>query len=327
MKKIKIWYVDFWKPFEPEKFLFTRILSNHYEVELNDKNPDIVFCSLFGSNYLKYHCVRVFLSGEPMTPDFNLYDYAIGFDHLQFGDRYIRYPLYLLDEDKVQLAERKHLCEDKDFLSREKFCNFVVSAGGGEGDIRTEIFHKLSEYQKVDSGGRYMNNLEDGKPVEDKFLFQQKYRFSLAMENSCVSGYTTEKIIDAWAAGTIPIYWGNCDIAKEFNKDAFINVNDYANHEELVNRIKIINEDESEYLRICKTPAFNEGDKLKDREHELEDFLCSIAENQEKRRTSAMSMWGRIYEYKANQYEKMMNNSFVNVLRKWKRSLFGLKKI
>ena len=34
------------------------------------------------------------------------------------------------------------------------------------------------------------------------------YRFSLVMENKARIGYMTEKILEAFQAGSIPIYWG-----------------------------------------------------------------------------------------------------------------------
>ncbi|MDU9760969.1 fucosyltransferase, partial [Helicobacter pylori] len=37
---------------------------------------------------------RVFYTGENEAPNFNLFDYAIGFDELDFNNRYLRMPLY-----------------------------------------------------------------------------------------------------------------------------------------------------------------------------------------------------------------------------------------
>ena len=50
-----------------------------------------------------------------------------------------------------------------------------------------------------------MNNI--GGAVSDKFAFQQKHKFSIAFENTSYCGYCTEKIVEAFVAGTIPIYW------------------------------------------------------------------------------------------------------------------------
>ena len=54
------------------------------------------------------------------------------------------------------------------------------------------------------------------------------FGFVVAMENSVVPGYVTEKIGHAFNAGSVPIYWGDrAGVESFFNPDAFINVLDY----------------------------------------------------------------------------------------------------
>jgi hypothetical protein len=43
----------------------------------------------------------------------------------------------------------------------------------------------------------------------------KQYNFALVFENSDYNGYITEKIIHAFMAGTIPLYWGGSDFLKE----------------------------------------------------------------------------------------------------------------
>ena len=95
-KHIRIKFVDFWDDFVPENNLFYQLLSEHYDVELSD-NPEYLFCSVFGDEHLRYDCVKIFYTGENQCADFNLYDYAIGFDRMEFGDRYFRLPIYYLN--------------------------------------------------------------------------------------------------------------------------------------------------------------------------------------------------------------------------------------
>ena len=42
----------------------------------------------------------------------------------------------------------------------------------------------------------------------------EPFRFAMAFENANVSGYVTEKIVNAFLAGAIPIYWGHPDVFK-----------------------------------------------------------------------------------------------------------------
>lgn len=185
----------------------TALLQRHYTIILDSHSPQFLFYSVFGSEHIKYDCVRIFYTGENITPNFTICDYAIGFDHLHFLDRYLRYPLYLFYEADVQKAAKKHESITQNTLkSKSRFCNFVVSNGNAD-PYREQVFYALNAYKKVDSGGRYLNNI--GAPIRDKFAFQSECRFSLCFENSSTPGYLTEKLIQAAAAQTIPIYWGD----------------------------------------------------------------------------------------------------------------------
>ena len=48
------------------------------------------------------------------------------------------------------------------------------------------------------------------------------YMFSIVIENIKYDDYFTEKIIDCFASGTIPIYWGTNSVKNFFNKDGII---------------------------------------------------------------------------------------------------------
>ena len=97
----------------------------------------------------------------------------------------------------MQSVITKHMRSEEDIMSHKKFCAMVVSSGAGHKNDRDTLFDALSEYKKVDSGGKYRNNLPDGKGVADKNAFLSDYRFSIAAENSLHNGYITEKIMDA----------------------------------------------------------------------------------------------------------------------------------
>ena len=248
MKTIKIDFVDFWSNFDKQNNTITNLLKERYNVEISD-NPDYIFYSTFGNKYLDYNCVKIFYTGECLVPDFNLCDYAIGFDHIQFGDRYIRVPLYEL----FQYRSKYNSIINNEVPIKEKtaFCGFVVSNDQGMKE-REQMFNLLCSYKKVDSGGRYLNNI--GGRIEDKLAFDQSHKFSLTFENCSQIGYTTEKIVEAFAAGSIPIYYGNPEIGKEFNSRAFVNIHDFNSLEDAVNRIIEIDTNDNEYERVKSEP-------------------------------------------------------------------------
>ena len=253
-KKIRIDFAGFWPDFKKDDNYFYNRLKLYYDPEICD-DPDYVFCSGFSDEHFKYmDCVKIFFTGENIMPDFNLFDYALGFHYIDFEDRYLRLPLYALyDKEKIIIpALKKHTHDDEYYLSKKKFCNRVVSNPFGAGE-RDEMFDKLSAYKQVDSGGRYRNNV--GGPVDDKIAFERDYKFTLAFENSSMSGYTTEKILEAFAGDTIPVYFGSPRIKEEFNPGSFIDASSYASFDEVVEEIKKIDNDDELYLKMMKAPA------------------------------------------------------------------------
>jgi len=52
------------------------------------------------------------------------------------------------------------------------------------------------------------------------------YMFSVAIENGFYDGYFTEKILDCFATGTIPVYMGAPNISEYFNPDGIINLSE-----------------------------------------------------------------------------------------------------
>lgn len=57
------------------------------------------------------------------------------------------------------------------------------------------------------------------KPIENKLEGLKDYKYSIAIENSKFNSYFTEKLMDCFVTGTIPIYWGCPKISEFFNKD------------------------------------------------------------------------------------------------------------
>ena len=83
---------------------------------------------------------------------------------------------------------------------------------------RREIVRALGEVGQVDVYGP-----GSGKPVGTKMEVATSYRYMLCPENDLYPGYVTEKALEAWATGAIPIYWGN-DQYSDLNPDAMVNL-------------------------------------------------------------------------------------------------------
>lgn len=293
MKTVRIAFIDFWDGFKDDKNcrfypLVKKILSDRYNVEevAPNENPQYLFYSCFQEKfrYVGGEPIKIFFTGEMLTPDFNECDYAFGYDYLSFGDRYMRLPLYRLSSS-LTAAANKHLKADSAFKKKTGFCSFVVSNGGAQ-QRRADAFSALSAYKKVDSGGKFKNNV--GGAVEDKQAFAAERKFSLCFENCVYSGYVTEKITDAFAAQTVPIYLGAPEIEKDVNPAAFINCTGMS-AEQIVSAVREIDGDDERYLNMLSAPAFlNEPEDFSD----FEAFLYNIFDRDtESARRIARDAW------------------------------------
>lgn len=250
MKDLKINIVDFWNGFDYKKHGFFILLSKRYNIILSE-NPDAVIYSVYGYKHYNYNCIKIFFSPEYISPDFNECDYAIGYDWISFDKRYLRFPNYHYYSKSLELAKVKHIDYLNVLKSKSRFCNFIYS---NDFKYRSDFFLKLNELKRVDSGGSVLNNL--GYRIVDKLNFQKEFKFSIAFENASAKGYTTEKILEAFAARTVPIYWGNPDIHLDFNKKSFINLHDFKNENDAISHILEVDSSEEKYLNYLKEPIF-----------------------------------------------------------------------
>lgn len=333
-KKIKIAFVDFWEHWNPQDNFIVDVLREKYDIEISNK-PDYVFFSNFNPfmEHMKYQsCVKIFYTQENLCPDFNLADYGIGFDYINFADRYLRFPICFIPK-RYGLAwkamQQKHILIQEETDSKRAFCSFVVS-NDKASPIRKEAFEKLSVYKKVDSGGRYLNNVGMPNGVPDKLEFENKHKFSICFENSNHPGYMTEKIVEAFAARTIPIYWGDPLVTEIFNKDAFINVNDFSSVDEMVEYVKKIDQDETLYMKMLRTPALNftKEHLWEEKQNDLKEFLYNIFDQSiENANRRNRLFWGNLYwenYYKMRRgYVIIHDNPISRLFRKsWNKAKF-----
>ncbi|MBR4926888.1 MAG: hypothetical protein IKY98_01030 [Alphaproteobacteria bacterium] len=177
MKTIKIGYMDCSRSndYNAKEAFFTKLLSEKYNVELSDK-PDYLFYSVYGNQHHNFDGVRIFFTGENAVPNFNYCDYAFGFHHIEFEDRYMRLPLWRMYLGDLKRAlDKPHMGTE---ATKRNFCCMVVSNVKQTDGFREAFFEKLNAYKTVDSGGKYKNNV--GGPVPNKYEFQKNYKFSLA---------------------------------------------------------------------------------------------------------------------------------------------------
>jgi len=99
---------------------------------------------------------------------------------------------------------------------------------------------------KIDMYGRGINE------IRCKLDGMKDYKFSVAMENGKFDNYFTEKIIDCFLSGTIPIYYGCDNIGDWFNTDGIISFNTIEELEDIISTLK-----DSDYEKRLKAVEDN----------------------------------------------------------------------
>lgn len=83
------------------------------------------------------------------------------------------------------------------------------------------------------------------KTVSDKIKTISNYKFAICFENTSFPGYVTEKIIDCFVAGVIPIYLGAPNITKFVTADSFIDMRNFSSFGDLHKYLANISEKEA----------------------------------------------------------------------------------
>lgn len=286
MKKIKVAFLDGnLNDVFGYTYFFLKKLEKYYVVEISDAPDYVFFRESTYTHFLYDSAIKIFYTGENISPDFNTCDYAISFDYIDFQDRHYRFPLYLAasfySKEELELAGENYLTKKssftKDDLSKKtEFCSFVYSNYRGN-EARKTFFTLLSAYKKVNAGGSYLNTI-GGEKIKNKLSYEEKHKFSIAFENSSRSGYTTEKLVSALVAKTIPIYWGDPDAGKEFNAKRFINCHDYRSFDDVVKKVKELNENDDLYLKMMNEKILVEHYDPEKIKKGLDNFLKQIVD-------------------------------------------------
>ena len=82
-------------------------------------------------------------------------------------------------------------------------------------------------------------------PCVDKQEIISRYKYAICLENMEYPGYVTEKIIDCFAAGVIPVYLGAPDVVDFVPVDSFIDLRKFVSFDELNLYLETFNEEKA----------------------------------------------------------------------------------
>jgi hypothetical protein len=266
---MNISFADFWDGFDNNDNFFIDLLksinSNYNFIPFSDQTEVLIY-SCFGRSHHyadKNKVKKIFYTGENLRPNYNDCHYSLTFDFDTYNGRNIRLPLWLLQIDwfnKKGYKNPQYVIPINDLQKnvlmkkpKTKFCCMVFNSNSPH---RWEILQKLNKYKPVDCYGKPFNNWFYGEDIKLNVI--SDYKFNICFENSIHSGYHTEKLIHAKTAGCLPVYWADNMCEKDFNTQSFLNLYNFKNLDELVEKIIYLDQNEEEYNNISSKYLFEE---------------------------------------------------------------------
>lgn len=288
--------------------------------EKDAMKADFLICDTFRYEWEKFPRVRIMMTGENHPIDLNNFDYCLTHETVE-NDRCHRFPYWqmvsLFDpQTRAALTQpRTPLTAEELRAQKRDFCAFV--SYNAKAKKRVHMVKNLMKRRKISCGGPYLNNI--GYNVEDKREFQTHHLFSVAYENEASRGYQTEKIVDAFCARSIPLYWGSDMAEEEFNPAAFMHERRYAGEDAFLDAVAAMADDEDKLLAMLNEQPLRDPQALDKAEAELLAFFTKIFERgpQAVQRTR----WQKIQAFLAHFY----GHGFFRTYRRISRKLRGKK--
>lgn len=150
-------------------------------------------------------------------------------------------------------------------FNEKKFCVMVAGSDvdpvGRKNDLYSERMRMVEFFETKPMGeleiyGRnwtkryyrdYRFPIPGAHSGKQKISILKNYRFCICFENTKnINGYVTEKILDCFAAGCVPIYYGAKNIETYIPKNCFIDYRDFSSKEELYSFLHQISEQQYE---------------------------------------------------------------------------------
>ena len=248
------------------------------------------------AKHVKPHTKIVFISGEPFPMDLTTSHLGLHcirqvpgptespcvytpFYMVSFAERFAHPKQLLLppNYDPVAIVKQK-----------EKFCAYMYS---NPVEHRDTFFDAMTRYKSPDALGscrnpnktkpdqtsRYLYNMSVKTYYEDAIEQYKPYKFVIAIENSKIPGYITEKLMNPVLARAVPIYLGPPDLFDDgaFNRKAMIHIGDFPSYDACVEHVKKVDQDPDLYLQYLREPIFigNKLPKYFDTDYLLPAFL------------------------------------------------------
>lgn len=250
------------------------LLDDAYEL-VDSGSPDFLFYTVRSGSIDEYkNCVKIFFSQEDVVPNFNKCDYGVSSCPMEVGDRHFRYvALGKADEFYKSVRDGWPAVPKSQALGR-RFLK-VANENANINLVSLLSNYKSPDYIPPKSFFESMLSKMKKKGGEDEEDERDaRYKFTVVWEDFSAEGYTTGALMDAFRNRSVPIYFGNPSVGMDFNKKAFIHVNDYDSFEEVANEVIRLDNDDNAYLEMLnRSPLVNAS---YDPYEELRTFLVGV---------------------------------------------------
>jgi len=208
----------------------------------------------------------IWYSGENVAPPQGTWDGYLSFDTFLGKDVSVYLPLWYLTSTDLfksttesywggSVPKVRELLTGRELTIKKK--KFVVAFIGKSYPLRLHTIEAISKIGRIDVFGESARNT-----IKSPSKVATNYRFVMCFENDLFPGYVTEKPIEAYSCGAIPLYWGH-DALGYLNSKAMINLNEFNSIKDWTEHVSKVMSDFRLYKKIYEQPILIKKPSLK----------------------------------------------------------------
>jgi hypothetical protein len=133
---------------------------------------------------------------------------------------------------------------------------FAVALINNPHPMRFHAINLLKRIGQVDVFGRAV-----GRTLPNKATLKGRYKFVVCFENDLYPGYVTEKALEAYAMGSVPLWWGS-DPEGYLNRGAIVNAAEYASLQDFALEVERISLSEPVWQTYYAQPLITRSPDL-----------------------------------------------------------------
>ena len=171
---------------------------------------------------------------------------------------YLRFPVWLFTTFESRLDRNvieKRIAELNAVRNTQKYDCVLISSHDAM-NIRTPIYNQLKDVTDIKCAGNLFRNTNELQMVygNDKLKYVHEFMFNICAENCNRFGYVTEKLFDAFIAGSIPIYYGSDNRPEPgiINPDAVLFFDPKSDNSELIKEVRRLKSDDAYYDKFIR---------------------------------------------------------------------------